>query len=195
MLVNWTKMFGFEEMSLKVILTNHRMMHHFLVFQDTMNTIFESLSFDNDGLCELLKDIGTQHAYFTRRYYDPCCWATMGIAMTDLINDLPNIMIINAPTNVLATQPKSRVVQNSVTQILCKSGLLVARRACSELCSEMFGEHSVEQAARRACPAHEYLFGEQNPEHKKYARRACSFYPFEKSRNKDPILIFFKTLS
>uniref|UniRef100_A0A915HU55 Uncharacterized protein n=1 Tax=Romanomermis culicivorax TaxID=13658 RepID=A0A915HU55_ROMCU len=34
------------------------------------------------------------------------------------------------------------------------------RRACSELCSEMLGEHSVEQAAHRACSAREYLLVE-----------------------------------
>uniref|UniRef100_A0A915JSY0 Uncharacterized protein n=1 Tax=Romanomermis culicivorax TaxID=13658 RepID=A0A915JSY0_ROMCU len=38
----------------------------------------------------------------------------------------------------------------------------------------MFGEHSVEQAVRRACSAREYLLVEQNHEHKKFARRACS---------------------
>uniref|UniRef100_A0A915K6E7 Uncharacterized protein n=1 Tax=Romanomermis culicivorax TaxID=13658 RepID=A0A915K6E7_ROMCU len=41
-------------------------------------------------------------------------------------------------------------------------------------CSKMFGEHSVEQAPRQACSAHKYLLGERNPEHKKFARRACS---------------------
>uniref|UniRef100_A0A915I6H8 Uncharacterized protein n=1 Tax=Romanomermis culicivorax TaxID=13658 RepID=A0A915I6H8_ROMCU len=35
-------------------------------------------------------------------------------------------------------------------------------------------EHSSEQAARRACSASKYLLDEQNPEHKKFARRVCS---------------------
>uniref|UniRef100_A0A915HYS6 Uncharacterized protein n=1 Tax=Romanomermis culicivorax TaxID=13658 RepID=A0A915HYS6_ROMCU len=45
-----------------------------------------------------------------------------------------------------------------------------ARRACSELYSEMFGEHRIEQAARRASSAREYLLVEQNTEHKKFVR-------------------------
>uniref|UniRef100_A0A915KJJ2 Uncharacterized protein n=1 Tax=Romanomermis culicivorax TaxID=13658 RepID=A0A915KJJ2_ROMCU len=38
------------------------------------------------------------------------------------------------------------------------------RRACSKLCSKIPDEQSFEQAARK------YLLGEQNPEHKRFAR-------------------------
>uniref|UniRef100_A0A915I8L9 Uncharacterized protein n=1 Tax=Romanomermis culicivorax TaxID=13658 RepID=A0A915I8L9_ROMCU len=49
-----------------------------------------------------------------------------------------------------------------------------ARR--SQLRSEMLGEHSSEQAARRAYSAREYLLGEQNTEHKKFACSRSKFY-------------------
>jgi len=83
-------MFGMSDVPVKTMLATARMSHYLMIFQDTLNMIVSSLALDNDTLARQLRDFGAQHAFYTRRSYDPTCWAAMGAALTELAAELPS---------------------------------------------------------------------------------------------------------